>query len=164
MLSVLWRLWAHRCQPNTAQGSFLAVCQKQRSPRVWARLCGHSRGEGRAKSLHYPTRRIVQIAGYRGGRLRRSAELPQPGYRAGNTAHRGCNSWREPTAGLRAYRRGPALFWLRRRLEPGCYNGSEADRIQPSAPNKTGVARRRGRRRPRDTAGRKRGTEKNEHG
>ena len=33
-------------------------------------------------------------AGEKGGRLRRSAELPQPRSRAGNTAHRGCRSWR----------------------------------------------------------------------
>lgn len=45
-----WRPQAHRCQPNTAQGSFLAACQKQRScPRLGQRLCAVSRGEGRAK-------------------------------------------------------------------------------------------------------------------
>ena len=77
----------------------------RRSLRVWASgYAPTAGGRGGRKSLHYSARRIVQIAGYRGGRLRRSAELPQPGYRAGNTAHRGCRSWREPTAGLRAYR------------------------------------------------------------
>lgn len=121
-------------------------------------------GEGRAKSLHYPTRRIVQIAGYRGGRLRRSAELPQPGYRAGNTAHRGCRSWREPPAGLRAYRRGPALFWLRRRLRADRRNLFPTCLNEAVIAEQNGCARRRGRRRPWDTAGRKRGTAKNEHG
>ena len=137
----------------------------RRSLRVWASgYAPTAGGRGGRKHLHYPTRRIVQIAGYRGGRLRRSAELPQPGYRAGNTAHRGCRSWREPPAGLRAYRRGPALFWLRRRLRAARRGLSPTCPNEAASAEQNGHARRRGRRRPRDTAGRKRGTEKNEHG
>lgn len=78
-------------------------------------------------------------AGGKGGRLRRSAELPQPRSRAGNTAHRKCGSWRKPQAGLMAYRRGPALFWLRRRLR--------ADRrdLFPTCPNEDASAEQKGR-------------------
>ena len=112
----------------------------RRSLRVWASgYAPTAGGRGGRKHLHYPARRIVQIAEYRGGSLRRSAELPQPGYRAGNTAHRGCRSWQEPPAGLRTYRRGPALFWLRRRLR--------ADRrdLFPTCPNEAVSAEQNGR-------------------
>ena len=117
----------------------MAICQKQRSPRVWAKLCAHSRGEGRAIKPSLPCPQDRPDCRVPGGRLRRSVELPQPGYRAGNTAHRGCNSWREPTAGLRAYRRGPALFWLRRRLRTNRRD------LFPTCPNEAVSAEQNGR-------------------
>ena len=70
----IWRPQAHRCQPNTAQGALWPQAKRAAVVRVWARLCAHSRGEGRA------------MAGNAGG----SAELPKragPG-RAQHAAHK----------------------------------------------------------------------------
>ena len=103
-----------------ASASLWPQAKTRRSLRVWASgYAPTAGGRGGRKSLHYPARRIVQIAGYRGGRLRRSAELPQPGYRAGSTAHRGCRSWREPPAGLRALSAGPRFVLAQAPAEGG---------------------------------------------
>ena len=99
-------------QPNTAQGSE----RPEKEPvdpfqRRTGGSPGHTlfgrRPRGPQLSAFGPAamrRQPGEGAGEKGGRLRRSAELPQPRSRAGNTAHRGCRSWRSfsRTEGLSA--------------------------------------------------------------
>ena len=157
-----WRLWTHRCQPNTVQ--MRAFGRRPRHAAVSAFGPAAMRpqpggGAGEKPPLPSPQDRPdCRVPGRQAPAISQATAAGLPG------GQHGTQRMQKLAAGLRAYRRGPALFWLRRRLR--------ADRrdLFPTCPNEAvsaeqnGRARRRGRRRPRDTAGRKRGTEKNEHG